>query len=504
MNRFSGAARCSHRFYQAFCQRSFSSIRSLNQASVPKLWNGRASACRFPSIPLHGTPFSTVRLTNVEEMLAELERHEERERKEREEKGIKEEDVKKEDEDYLGLGKIPDKFNKELPENTKDDEYDDIWEDFDEDADHLEPWHVVEKRAQQEKEEFNKKFKAYQDLFRSFQKAKTFDEAYQWIDRIEKFEEKNFQKPPEYRVIGWLMNKLKGATGKERFLLLMKTQRALKQVKLKETFDPRDPQNYKVIERELSELRDNVGEDAKEDDEKAGTRANDGPDVEHSDEEEEEKLHEKLTYIDREIKKRLASMEVSAGKQLKELEEEVRDLVEQRESLTSKIDVWLSREGFEARFIYARRTCKVTKGGQVHRFSAIVACGNYNGVVGWAKEKGKTIPVATKRAYAKTFKNLQYVERYHEHTIPHAIEAKFKRTKVYLWPGAMYSGMRANKYIKPILQLAGYKNVKAKVIGSRNPYNTVKALFIALNSIETPKDIQDKFGRTVVEPYLLK
>jgi len=31
----------------------------------------------------------------------------------------------------------------------------------------------------------------------------------------------------------------------------------------------------------------------------------------------------------------------------------------------------------------------------------------------------------------------------------------------------------------------------------------IKALFIALNAIETPKDVQQKFGRTVVESYLL-
>lgn len=79
-----------------------------------------------------------------------------------------------------------------------------------------------------------------------------------------------------------------------------------------------------------------------------------------------------------------------------------------------------------------------------------------------------------------------------------------------------------------------------QVIGSRNPHNTVKALFKALNAvshafllhfhhcfffiftqidliffffffsylkkkkqIETPKDVQEKFGRTVVESYLL-
>ncbi|KAK9148963.1 hypothetical protein Scep_007720 [Stephania cephalantha] len=64
--------------------------------------------------------------------------------------------------------------------------------------------------------------------------------------------------------------------------------------------------------------------------------------------------------------------------------------------------------------------------------------------------------------------------------------------------------MKAGKTVQTILNLVGLKNVKSKVVGSRNPHNTVKALFKALNAIETPKDVQEKFGRTVVESYLLQ
>lgn len=37
------------------------------------------------------------------------------------------------------------------------------------------------------------------------------------------------------------------------------------------------------------------------------------------------------------------------------------------------------------------------QGGQVHKFSAIVACGNFNGVVGYGKGKGTAVPVALQR-----------------------------------------------------------------------------------------------------------
>ncbi|KAL2323006.1 hypothetical protein Fmac_027385 [Flemingia macrophylla] len=201
-------------------------------------------------------------------------------------------------------------------------------------------------------------------------------------------------------------------------------------------------------------------------------------------------------------------------------------------------DVYDFREGFDTRLIYMNRTCKVTKGGQVVKYTAMVACGNYNGVIGFAKAKGPIVPIALQkdiiqlmphdahpmgvlvnsmsalsifhpdanpalRAYEKCFQNLHYVERHEEHTIAHAVQTSYKKTKVYLWPARTTTGMKVGRTVESILHLVGLKNVKSKVIGSRNPHNTVKAVFKALNAIETPRDVQEKFGRIVVEKYLL-
>ncbi|KAK9142401.1 hypothetical protein Syun_011801 [Stephania yunnanensis] len=88
-------------------------------------------------------------------------------------------------------------------------------------------------------------------------------------------------------------------------------------------------------------------------------------------------------------------------------------------------------------------------GGRIAKYTAIVACGNYHGVVGYAKGKGPAVPIALQKAYEKCFQNLHYAERYEEHTIAHAVQTQYEKTKV---------------------------------VGSRNPHNTVKALFKALNA----------------------
>ncbi|KAH7844489.1 hypothetical protein Vadar_028595 [Vaccinium darrowii] len=109
------------------------------------------------------------------------------------------------------------------------------------------------------------------------------------------------------------------------------------------------------------------------------------------------------------------------------------------------VDDECSKEGFDVKLIDVNRTCKVTKGGQVVKYTAMLACGNYHGIVGFAK--GPAVPIALQKT-------------------------SYKKTKVYLWHAPTTTGMKAGRTIQTILHLAGFKNVKSKVVGSRNPQNT--------------------------------
>lgn len=70
------------------------------------------------------------------------------------------------------------------------------------------------------------------------------------MNRIDKFEQKHFQLRPEYLVIGELMNRMKESTGKNRFLLQQKLNRAIRLVEWKEAYDPNNAANYGVIQHE--------------------------------------------------------------------------------------------------------------------------------------------------------------------------------------------------------------------------------------------------------------
>ncbi|XP_031106845.1 uncharacterized protein LOC116011423 [Ipomoea triloba] len=353
---------------------------------------------------------------------------------------------------------------------------------------------------------FEKKFERHEQLLKNFTNAETLDEAHKWMSRIDKFEQKHFPLRSEYRVIGELMNRLKVAEGKEKFLLQLKINRALRMVQWKEACDPNDPANFGVIQREQAPSVDASERAELEEEQTTQVVENDSDDdLEFDDmKERDDILLEKLNAIDRKLETKLAELEHTFGRKGKLLEEEIRDLAEERNSLTEKKRKPLYRKGFDARLVDVNRTCKVTKGGQVVKYTALLACGNYNGVIGFAKAKGPAVAIALQKAYEKCFQNLHYIERHEEHTIAHAVQTNYKKTKVYLWPAPTQTGMKAGRTVQIILHLAGFKNVKSKVVGSRNPHNTVKAVFKALNAIETPKDVQEKFGRTVVESYLLQ
>lgn len=159
------------------------------------------------------------------------------------------------------------------------------------------------------------------------------------MTKINKFEQRHLKLPLEYRVIGDLMNRLKETTGKERFILLQKLNRAVRMMEVKEAYDPNNPANFGVIQREQvgspDEVVDNVGFDK----EKAAIQ---GADIEEDDEdfseskEKDDILTEKLNTIEKKLEEKLEELDHTFGKKGRVLEEEIKDLVEERNYLTER------------------------------------------------------------------------------------------------------------------------------------------------------------------------
>lgn len=144
------------------------------------------------------------------------------------------------------------------------------------------------------------------------------------------------------------------------------------------------------------------------------------------------------------------------------------------------------------------RVAKVVKGGRNFRFSAVVVVGDGNGHVGVGNGKAAEVPDAIKKAIGEAKKNLIEVPIVNT-TVPHEFIGKFGSANVLLKPAAVGTGLIAGGSVRPVLELAGYQNIRTKVIGTNNPRNVVYATIEGLKSMQTAEQVAAKRGKKVSE-----
>ena len=136
------------------------------------------------------------------------------------------------------------------------------------------------------------------------------------------------------------------------------------------------------------------------------------------------------------------------------------------------------------------------KGGRTFRFSALVVVGDGNGHVGVGNGKAAEVPDAIKKAIDDARKNLKEVPVVGT-TIPHEFIGKFGSARVMLKPAVEGSGVIAGGSARAVLELAGYKDIKTKVLGTNNPRNVVYATMNGLENMRTVEQIAKKRGKKV-------
>ena len=144
------------------------------------------------------------------------------------------------------------------------------------------------------------------------------------------------------------------------------------------------------------------------------------------------------------------------------------------------------------------RVAKVVKGGRTFRFSAVVVVGDEQGHVGVGSGKASEVPDAIRKAIEDAKKNLVKVPIVGT-TIPHEYVGKFGSASVILKPAAEGTGVIAGGSVRPVLELAGYKDIRTKVNGTNNPRNVVYATINALENMCTVEEIARKRGKKVEE-----
>ena len=150
-------------------------------------------------------------------------------------------------------------------------------------------------------------------------------------------------------------------------------------------------------------------------------------------------------------------------------------------------------DGLNEKVVAINRVAKVVKGGRTFRFSAVVVVGDGAGHVGIGNGKSAEVPEAISKAIQDAKKHLIEVPIVGT-TVPHEYIGEFGSAKVLLKPSAEVTGLITGGSVRPVLELAGYKDVRTKVLGTNNPRNCVYATLNGLKSMQTIEQVAKKRG----------
>ena len=153
----------------------------------------------------------------------------------------------------------------------------------------------------------------------------------------------------------------------------------------------------------------------------------------------------------------------------------------------------------EDKVVAIKRVSKTVKGGRTMRFSALVVVGDKNGHVGAGLGKAAEVPEAIRKGKEAAAKNLVAVPLDENNSIPHDFLGKFGSANVLLKKAPEGTGIIAGGPARSVLELAGYKNIRTKSLGSNNKTNVVLATLTGLCALKTPEEVAKLRGKSVEE-----
>lgn len=140
-----------------------------------------------------------------------------------------------------------------------------------------------------------------------------------------------------------------------------------------------------------------------------------------------------------------------------------------------------------------------TRNGKTYSVFVLSVAGNGNGLVGFGEGKSEESSSAEHVANMRAIQHMVPIPRYEGRTVFGEIQGKFGACKVTLRARPPGFGVRANYYVYEVCRCAGISDISAKVDGSQNGMNIVKAVFEALRLQKLPSAIAKERGRHVID-----
>ncbi|MFO0389343.1 MAG: 30S ribosomal protein S5 [Alphaproteobacteria bacterium] len=149
------------------------------------------------------------------------------------------------------------------------------------------------------------------------------------------------------------------------------------------------------------------------------------------------------------------------------------------------------------KLVSINRVAKVVKGGRRFGFAALVVVGDGKGRVGYGAGKAKEVSDAMRKATDAAKKSMIRIPLREGRTLHHDLYGRFGAGKVIIRSAPVGTGVIAGGPMRAVFEALGVQDVVAKSVGTSNPHNMLKATFVALQDMKSPRAIATKRGKKV-------
>ncbi|CAE6521879.1 unnamed protein product [Rhizoctonia solani] len=144
--------------------------------------------------------------------------------------------------------------------------------------------------------------------------------------------------------------------------------------------------------------------------------------------------------------------------------------------------------------LITKRVVQQTGKGKQPSFYSLVVVGNGRGMVGYGEGKDTNVPRSIDKAFVAAVKSMDRVDRFENRTLWGQLEGKFGATHIIMRARPSGHGLACNPYIHQVCKAAGIADISAKVHGSRNGMQIVKATIRMLHGGHAPTGMGDGVG----------
>jgi len=112
--------------------------------------------------------------------------------------------------------------------------------------------------------------------------------------------------------------------------------------------------------------------------------------------------------------------------------------------------------------------------------------------------KAREVPLAIQKAMEKARRDMQTITL-NDGTLQYPLKGRHGAARVYMQPASEGTGIIAGGAMRAVFEAVGVRNVLAKIIGTNNPINVVRATINGLAEMQNPESVAAKRGKSVEE-----